>query len=155
MVCYITSLICKDFLFGPKKNVAFKVLSGPITIVFLFFCQQFGVVTVVLLLARSADVSCVFYIYSWNSDATDCEIIHPNLRERFMCRFLSQLTVLHVMLQDFQSHLSLSGRFICFTDYLSSMCFRDASFLSLPVIISWEGSLTLEQIPFLAIQFPV
>lgn len=35
-----TSLICKDFLFGPKENVAFKVLSGPFTIVFLFFVSH-------------------------------------------------------------------------------------------------------------------
>lgn len=68
-----------------------------------------------------------------------------------LCVVLSHLdlAVVHVMLQDFQSHFSLSGKFICFTDNLLSMCFHDASFLSLPVIISWERSVTLEQIYFL------
>lgn len=56
---------------------------------------------------------------------------------RGLCVVLShlELAVVHVMLQDFQSHFSLSGKFICFTDNLLSMCFHDASFLSLPVII--------------------
>lgn len=74
---------------------------------------------------------------------------------RGLCVVLShlELAVVHVMLQDFQSHFSLS--FICFTDNLLSMCFHDASFLLLPVIISLERSLTLEQIYFFAIQFSV
>lgn len=74
---------------------------------------------------------------------------------RGLCVVLSclELAVVRVMLQDFQSHFSLSGKFICFTDNLLSMCFHDASLLSLPVIISLERSLTLEQIYFLRSSF--
>lgn len=60
MICYITSLICKDFLLGPKKNVAFKVLSGPITIVFFVFCQRrSGVATARI----SRRVLCVLHLF--------------------------------------------------------------------------------------------
>lgn len=76
---------------------------------------------------------------------------------RGLCVVLSclELAAGRVMLQDFQSHFSLSGKFICFTDNLLSMCFHDASLLSLPVIISLERSMTFGADLFFAIQFSV
>lgn len=95
MIRYITSLICKDFLFGPKTNVDFKVLSGPFTIVFLFFCQRLGVVTATVSCCYWPDQQacpvCFTFILEFMVAPTVRQILQTSTRRscEVMCCFLS------------------------------------------------------------------
>lgn len=107
------------------------VIRAPLQFFYLFFCQGFGVVSETDLCCYCPDLQKCPVWFTFTLEI----MMAPTVREftqnstRRLCVVSShlQFSILHVMLQDFQSHLSLSVRVHLFhrllAQHVLSWCF--------------------------------